>query len=402
MAKLHVGEVMIALACLEYEDNRELDWKITEYVNKNLEEMIHFAWDDITETGDIEYYSPPRLVLQSRDECILRIKELWSFSQDYAFHKDLSPVYQYHLYRIIEWYIECFSEIEESPIDEKMPIHEMDTELKEQIITHYGDEGISCFTDVKSYLGVFFDDSDFLPEFLASVVQLCLNKSPMFDALTSIEDLEEYAELMDGDTFRKFQAIRSQNNMEGKRQEGKHLEFDEDLKKALLFIQANPQYWDYDENGINDRLRDLLRMKYHVDDQTRQGISLSQKSVGEIDFLVSAGAQPIAIMEALKLDSVDKSYIENHISKLLVNYDPLGYPRASLIMYVTCKDFGSFWNKFIEYISEYDFPYPVDEGFREGHSDFSESKNAYMVLLRNNEPTLLSFHAIHLKEKVTQ
>lgn len=395
---------MIALACLEYEDNRELDWKITEYVNKNLEEMIHFAWDDITETGDIEFYSPPRLVLQSRDECILRIKELWSFSKDYVLHKDLSPVYEYHLYRIIESYIECFNELESESVseDEEIIPYKMDSELKELIKAQRGEDVISLYTDVKCYLDIFFDDSDFLPEFLACAVQLYLDESPLLYSLISIEELDEYVELMDGDTYRKYQAKRAQNNMENILKEDNHLEFDKDLKKALLSIQANPQYWDYDENGINDRLRDLLRMKYHVDDQTRQGISLSQKSVGEIDFLVSAGAQPIAIMEALKLDSVDKSYIENHISKLLVNYDPLGYPRASLIMYVTCKDFGSFWNKFIEYISEYDFPYPVDEGFREGHSDFSESKNAYMVLLRNNEPTLLSFHAIHLKEKVTQ
>ena len=83
---------MIELVHLEYKDNFELDCKITKYVNENLREMIHFAWDDITETGDIEFYSPPRLVMRSRDECILRIRELWSFSKDHVLHKDLSPV----------------------------------------------------------------------------------------------------------------------------------------------------------------------------------------------------------------------------------------------------------------------------------------------------------------------
>lgn len=394
---------MIALACLEYEGTRELDWKITQYVNKNLEEIIHFAWDNITESGDIEYYSPPRLVLQSRNECILRIKELWSFSQDYVLHKELSPVYQYHLYRIIERYIECLSELEAEPnqLDEELIIHEMDAGLREQVKAQYGEETISFYTNIKFYPEVLFDDWDFMPEFLANVVQLYLDESPLLYALISIEELDEYTELMDGDTYRKYQAKRTRNNTENKQKEDNYLEFEKDLKKALLFIQANPQYWDYDENRINDKLRDLLRMKYDVYDQTRQGVSLSKKSVGEIDFLVSAGAQPIAIMEALKLDSVDKSYIKDHIEKLLVNYDPLGYPRACLIMYVICKDFGLFWNKFTEYISEYAFPYPVDEGFREGNSDFSESKNAYMVLLRNSRPTLLSFHAIHLKENVT-
>ena len=157
-----------------------------------------------------------------------------------------------------------------------------------------------------------------------------------------------------------------------------------------------------DENSINDRLRDLLRMKYHVDDQTRQGVSLSQKSVGEIDFLISDENEPIAIMEALILGAVDKKYINDHINKLLVNYDPQGYPRACLIMYVICKKFGMFWDNFHKFISEYDFPYPIEKGFSEGHSSFSESRNAYMLLMRNNKPTLLSFHAIHLREKEIQ
>ena len=395
---------MIELVHLEYKDNFELDCKITKYANENLREMIHFAWDDITETGDIEFYSPPRLVMQSRDECILRIRELWSFSQDQVLHRALSPVYQYHLYRIIEWYIESFSETEEGtiPFDEPIIVNEMDAELKEQSIACYGDTAISRFTDIKSYLEEFFDDWDFLPDFLAGAVQLYLDKSPLFYSLTSIEELEQYAELMDGDTYRKYQAIRAQRNTENKQQEDRHLVFDKDLKKALLSIQGNPQYWDLDENSINDRLRDLLRMKYHVDDQTRQGVSLSQNNVGEIDFLVSEEDEPIAIMEALILDSVDKACIKDHINKLLVNYDPQGYPRASLIMYVTCQNFGRFWNKFTNYVSEYDFPYPIDKGFREGHSRFSESRNAYMLLLRSNKPTLLSFHAIHLREKETQ
>ena len=180
------------------------------------------------------------------------------------------------------------------------------------------------------------------------------------------------------------------------------MEFDRDLTQALLFIQKNPQYWDLDENSINDRLCELLRMKYHVDDQSRQGVSLSQKSVGEIDFLVTDGREPVAIMEALKLDSVDKGYISDHITKLLVNYDPQGYPRACLIMYVTCKNFGSFWDGFSDYISTFDFPYPVDKGFKDDQSSFSESRNASMLLLRSNKPMLLSFHAIHLREKETQ
>lgn len=395
---------MIELVHLEYKDNIDLDWKITKYANENLEEMIHFAWDDIADTGDIEVFSPPRLVLQSRDECLLRIRELWTFSQDQVLRKDLSPVYQFHLYKIIKWYIDNFSETEEGPIpfDEPIVIYEMDDDLKKRSIEQYGETAISRFSDVKSYLEEFFYDWDFLPDFLAGAVQLCLDKSPLFHSLTSTKELEQYAELMDGDTYRKFQAIRIQSDVDNKQQEERHLMFDKDLKRALLSIQRNPQYWELDENSINDRLRDLLGMKYHVDDQSRQGVSLSQESVGEIDFLVTDGSEPVAIMEALKLNSVDKGYITEHINKLLVNYDPQGYPCACLIMYVTCKNFGPFWDSFSDYISTFDFPYSVDKEFNDAPSSFSESRNAYMLLRRSNKLMLLTFHAIHLREKETQ
>lgn len=393
---------MIELAYLDYKENRDLDLRLTQYVNENLEDIIHFALDEIDISGDIEYFSPLRLAMQFRDECLLRIRELWQFSQDRILHKNLSPVYQYHLFRMIEWYIAILSETEEGPIpyDAPITVYEMDSDLQEQAIAIYGDSAIRRFSDVKSYLGEFFDDWDFLPEFLASAVQMYYDNSLLFHAMTSVEELEKYVELMDGDTYRKYEAICANKRAEDSQQKQLQSTFDNDLKKALRLIQNNPQYWGLLENEINDRLCGLLRMKYHVDDQSRQGESSTKKSVGEVDFLVMNIEEPIAIMEALVLPCLDKTEIHNHIEKLLVNYDPQGYPRACLIMYVTQKDFGMFWNNFTAYITDYVFPYSVDTGFIEGKSNFTESRHGYMILKRSEQPVLLSFHAIHLRERI--
>ena len=395
---------MIALVDLDYGKNFKLDMQITEYVNKNLEEMIHFALDCIRDSEDIEYLSPPSLFARSPNECMLRLKELWSFSKDRVLRRDLSPVYQYHLFQMIKLYVDYFSATEEGtiPFDEPIIIYEMDDDLKKLVSEQYGDWYIMRFTDVKSYLEEFFYDWDFEPEYLAEAVQMYLDRNPLFFAMTSIEELENYTELMDGDTYRKFQIICAQRDTKNEQLEHRQFTFHADISNALLSIQKNPQYWDLDENGINDRLCDLLRMKYHVDDQSRQGQSLSQENVGEIDFLVFDGKEPVSIMEALKLNSLDKGYIDDHITKLLVNYDPQGFPRASLIMYVTCKDFGRFWDNFSKYMSEYVFPYTVDQGFRNGRSSYSESRNAHVLLMRSNKPILLSFYAIHLREKEKQ
>ena len=394
---------MIALVYFDYKENITLDWKITQYVNRNLEEIIHFAWDEIESSGDVEYFSPLRLAVRAREECLLRIRELWRFTQDGVLHKNLTPVYQYHLYKMIEWYIDIIGETECESIssDDPIVIYEMDAALQEQVVSYYGDGAISRFSDIKSYLGEFFDDCDFAPDFLSNIVQMYHENPPLFHSITSIEELEKYAELMDGDTYQKYQSILVCKTQEDTHHEQQQFKFDADLKKALLSIQKNPQYWNQEENVINDHLRDLLAMNYHIDDQSRQGESSTKKSVGEVDFLVMDKEDPIAIMEALVLQSLDRTQIHEHIEKLLINYDPQGYPRASLIMYVTQKNFGLFWNNFSEYISKYSFPYSIDRGLTEGKSCFTESRDAYMLLTRSNRPVLLSFHAIHLRERNT-
>lgn len=395
---------MLELVHLDYEENCALDLIITEFANRNLEEMIHCALDYIADSSDIEIFSPPTLFAKSPNECLLHIEDLRRFTQDQVLRKDLSPVYQFHLYRIIEWYVEIFSETEEGVLaaDEPLAINKMGENLQAQIIEKYSQDAVERYSDVKTYLEEFFYNWDFLPDFLAGVVQLGLDKSILFDSLTSIEELESYSELMDGDTYRKYQILCSQKEAQNQQLKNVQLSFNEDIKKALLSIQGNSQYWNLQENDLNDKVRDLLRMKYTVEDQTRQGVSLSEKSAGEIDFLVSNSDTPIAIMEALITDSVNVDYISNHIRKLLVNYDPQGYPHACLIMYVTSPKFGSFWKKFCNYISNYTFPYPIQEGFTEGQSSYTESKTAHMLLLRSNTPILLSFYAIHLPRKENQ
>ena len=47
---------------------------------------------------------------------MLYIKELLTFAQDATFRKDLSPIYQFYLFRILKWYIDVVGEIEKDEI----------------------------------------------------------------------------------------------------------------------------------------------------------------------------------------------------------------------------------------------------------------------------------------------
>lgn len=392
---------MIALVFLKYKDNADLDMLITTYVNDKLEGIIHFALDYIDDSSDVERFSPQRFFAHSTEECLLIIKELHTFSQDFALHKDLSPKYQFFLYRILDWYINISSEIEEDDpsLKDSLLLYEMDDSLKEQITSHYGSSAVDRFSNVKNYLVEFFNDWDFIPDFLANVVQLYLEGSPAFDNFTSIEELGNYVELMDGDTLIKYQTICIQRDAENRQQEILFKDFDTNLSRALNSIQRDSDCWNLDENRLNDKLCALLRMIYTVSDQSRQELSLSQKNAGEVDFLVFDNEEPIAIMEALKLGGIDSKELNDHITKLLVNYDPQGYRRSYLIIYVTKQDFGAFWKGFCDYISTYSFQYPVKEKFAEIQSPYTEFRSAYIVLLRSGTPVILSFYAIHMPKR---
>ena len=99
------------------------------------------------------------------------------------------------------------------------------------------------------------------------------------------------------------------------------------------------------ENSINDFFRDTLSlMGYNeVKDQTRHGVSSSGQDAGEVDILITKEGKEIAIFEGLKLSSVNTSYIDNHITKAIINYNALG-TATFVVAYVNIANYESFWN----------------------------------------------------------
>ncbi|EPG7654311.1 hypothetical protein LQE18_003608, partial [Proteus mirabilis] len=100
----------------------------------------------------------------------------------------------------------------------------------------------------------------------------------------------------------------------------------------------------------------LLKMQlesrdYKVKDQSREGESLTKKDKGELDIIIEDGQDLFAIIEALRLKSVDKRVINEHYIKLLKNYNPLGVKNTFLITYYYGASFSSWWDKYTKYIS---------------------------------------------------
>lgn len=128
-----------------------------------------------------------------------------------------------------------------------------------------------------------------------------------------------------------------------------------DLIQVSERLCANASYSAISlENSINDYFRDALSfMGYNeVKDQTRHGISISEKDAGEVDLLLTKSGKEIAIFEGLKLDSVNLKYIDEHIKKAIDNYNALG-TATFVVAYVNVANYDKFWEKYYEHISNY-------------------------------------------------
>ena len=138
------------------------------------------------------------------------------------------------------------------------------------------------------------------------------------------------------------------------------------------------------ENSINDYFRDMLTIKEYneVKDQTRHGTSINQKDAGEVDILLTKDGREIAIFEGLKLDSVDKSYIDKHIIKAIINYNALG-TATFIVAYVNSKNFKSFWDRYSNYIKFYEFPLQIKKSFSILAHPNAATRIATLILTRD-------------------
>lgn len=137
------------------------------------------------------------------------------------------------------------------------------------------------------------------------------------------------------------------------------------------------------ENSINDSFRDMLLMKGYneVKDQTRHGVSVNEKDAAEVDILLTKDGKEIAIFEGLKLDSVKKTYIDEHIRKAIINYNALG-TATFIVAYVSSGDFEFFWERYYNHIRDYEFPLQIKKAFRQFAHPNAATRIATLILSR--------------------
>lgn len=139
------------------------------------------------------------------------------------------------------------------------------------------------------------------------------------------------------------------------------------LLTAFRGIQSDPyNKWEFGKNGkklrkrtedsINNLVAFFLKAYYgeeNIHREEPQGLSGNEDKFGEIDILIYQNGKQFAIQEALKIDSLDKTKLDDHMNRMLKNYDTQGVPVTCLVIYAYTKQGKKFFTKVKEYLKQY-------------------------------------------------
>lgn len=177
-------------------------------------------------------------------------------------------------------------------------------------------------------------------------------------------------------------------------------ELEEDILQCGLKIQGDTlMILKGKENDRNTYFRNMLsaNKQYIINDQTLNGTSNNQKAAGELDLLIkNSKKMPIAIIEALTLSYVNKNYIAEHIDKLFL-YDTWGLPNNYILVYVENHDFAKFKKTYKDYISQYEYKYPVKYLRVKEREKYAEMAVFDVEILRNEKESKITHILLHMQ-----
>lgn len=159
-------------------------------------------------------------------------------------------------------------------------------------------------------------------------------------------------------------------------------------------MQQNHLYYgNFSEDDRNTFIASMLiSAGFHVKDQTRKSTTETGKSAGEVDiFIEDINGYPLSIIVALNLSSVVKDYIKTHIDKIFT-YDANGLKDNYILVYADVKDFGSFYNRYLDFIKNHDFKYPLITLVEDNSVEFSDLRK--FTIVHNPNGTNVNMHHI--------
>lgn len=387
---------MVSLDLFDYTSLTDLEISITKYVNKNVECIIRVLLDYLEDNNGFtpEDFLPYNNLRIDNDTWNEMVYDLYDIIHSNLIREYIKPKYEYLLYVILQWWEDCTDDPDDL-LENKLDGN-LEVKVKEAYTSEDRDNYVlNAITDFEEYYYILFPDHDFLPNSIESMIIIYLRNPERFKMLLPDVDLNEYRELMPKDLREQFEEL-SYGACEHNKKNVSEPILIQDLFFCSQRLQANYEYKDSSENRRNDYIRDLLdAMGYSVRDQTRQGTSNGGKEAGEVDILVRKEDLPFSIIEALNLSSISEAYICEHINKIY-KYDTFGNSCNFIISYVKTGDFLNFWNKYLNFIVSFHYPFELIEFTVPQKNQYSELKWAVIKLNRNGIFTTLYHIVIHI------
>lgn len=162
---------------------------------------------------------------------------------------------------------------------------------------------------------------------------------------------------------------------------------------ACSKLQGHHKIIDSKEDSRNEYIASIIDSRYIAKDQARWGKSQSGKSEGELDIkIVNQDNLPISVFEAFTLYYFDAAVIKKHLEKI-AGYDPNGFRENYVVIYSESKDFMGVWYKYINFLKEIHFKYPLLEEVRDISERFAYTEMRIGVTFHErNEQRVKLYH----------
>ena len=106
--------------------------------------------------------------------------------------------------------------------------------------------------------------------------------------------------------------------------------------------------------------------------------------------------EPEAVVEAINIKDFDRLKIELHLQKLF-GYDPGSLERNFFIIYSEADDFSGYWKKYLDFILDIKFEYPMSGSIQEEKLELKGIKSARTRHKREGEITEVYHMFINMK-----
>lgn len=229
--------------------NYKISINILEKINENIYEIIEF-FNEISKGNECEVFLaevfPEFLVRKNKERCIEILKELEEYTRDFHYH-NITPIQKYVLYHLFEWWLEVTECDFNQVIDENDIKTENDKDFAEDI------------NNIEAYKGyVFFDDWDFLDEFLANYIEI-YKKNPLYVEKYLDINLDEYVELMPDDKKIEYYNMKDKIKLDNNKLLNYEKLIVKSIYNAIKLKEKDPRrLQNISETQLSDDIRDII------------------------------------------------------------------------------------------------------------------------------------------------